>query len=181
MRGFGLFVENSRFRHENVWFVTAHVVGSNNNLQGSPVEDSGTDQEFFTRDRANRVWLADSFDKATATNAKAIVVAIHADMFRDGFDPDRETFAPTSGFKQFGEVLVMRAQSFVKPVLLLFGDSHEFRIFQPFPRRASNLTALEVYGSEHMHAVEITVDLDTAPVFTFKSVHNPDLIEAPAA
>lgn len=177
MRGFEPFVENSRFSHGDVWFVTAHVVGSNNNLDDDRDPDAA--QEFFARDRANRVWLADSFDKAAA--AEAVVVAIHADMFRDGFDPAEETFAAASGFKGFGEILITKARFFGKPVLLLFGDSHEFRVFHPFPRSLGNLTAVEVYGAEHMHAVEIMVDPNTAAVFTVKPVQNPALPEAPAA
>ena len=177
MRGFEPFVENSRFRHGGVWFVTAHVVGSNNNLDA--VEGSEAAEEFLVRDQANRVWLADSFDKAAATNAKAMVVAIHADMFRDGFDPKQETFARASGFKGFAETLITKAQSFRKPVLLLFGDSHEFRVFQPFARSAGNLTAVEVYGAEHMHAVAITLRLRPTPMFTFSPLLNPALPAPP--
>lgn len=179
MSGFESFVENSRFNRGGVWFVTAHVVGSNNNLDDDP--DSDAAQEFFARDKANRTWLADSFDKAEAADAEAVVVAIHADMFGDGFDPQRETFARASGFKGFAETLITTARSFEKPVLLLFGDSHVFRAFQPFPRSAGNLTAVEVYGAERMHAVEIAVAPETAAVFSFKPVRNPALPEAPAA
>ena len=179
MPGFEPFVENSRFIWGDVWFVTAHVVGSNNNLDA--VEDSDAVQEFLARDKADRVWLADSFDKAATANAQAVVIAIHADMFRGGFDPEEETFARASGFKDFGETLITKARFFRKPVLLLFGDSHEFRIFHPFPRLAGNLTAVEVYGAEHMHAVEVTVDSDKAAVFTVKPVQNPALPEAPEA
>ena len=179
MSGFESFVENSRFNRGGVWFVTAHVVGSNNNLDNDP--DSDAAREFLARDEADRIWLADSFDKAAAANAEAVVVAIHADMFRDGFDPDEETFTRTSGFKDFGETLAAKAQSFGKPVLLLFGDSHAFRIFHPFPRSAGNLMAAEVYGGEHMHAVAVTVDPDTTTVFTVKPVQNPALPEAPEA
>ena len=177
MPGFELFVENSRFRHDGVWFMTTHVVGSNNNLDNDPNSDAA--REFLARDKANRIWLADSFDKAMAADAGAVVIAIHADMFRDGFDPQEESFARVSGFKDFGETLVAKARSFGKPVLLLFGDSHEFRIFHPFPRSAGNLTAVEVYGAEHMHAVEVTVDSGKAAVFTVKPVQNPALPEAP--
>ncbi|MDE0404443.1 MAG: hypothetical protein OXI53_03960 [Nitrospira sp.] len=171
MPGFELFVENSRFNWEGVWFMTAHVVGSNNNLDDDP--DSDTNREFLPRDKANRAWLANSFDKAMAADAGGAVVAIHADMFGDGFDPQEETFTRVSGFKNFGETLVAKARSFRKPVLLLFGDSHVFRIFHPFPRSAGNLIAVEVYGGEHMHAVEVTVDPDTEVVFTVKPVRNP--------
>ena len=173
MPGFEPFVENSRFNWRGVWFVTAHVVGSNNNLDND--SDSEAAREFLVRDEANRVWLADSFDKAAAAGAEAVVVAIHADMFGDGFDPKQETFAPYSGYKRFAETLVRKATFFRKRVFLLFGDSHVYRVFQPFPRSAGNLIAVEVYGGEHMHAVEITVDPDTVPVFTFKPMRNPAL------
>ncbi|MDE0145440.1 MAG: hypothetical protein OXL95_06175 [Nitrospira sp.] len=171
LSGFESFVENSRFKWKGVWFVTAHVVGSNNNFDDDP--DYDATREFLPRDKANRVWLADSFDKAMAADAGAVVIAIHSDVFGDGFDPQQETFTRVSGFKNFGETLVAKARSFRKPVLLLFGDSHVFRIFHPFPRSAGNLIAVEVYGGEHMHAVEVTVDPDTEVVFTVKPVRNP--------
>ena len=177
MPGFEPFVENSRFNWRGVWFVTAHVVGSNNNFDA--VEGSDATGEFLARDEANRVWLADSFDKAEAADADAAVVAIHADMFGDGFDPKQETFAPYSGYKRFVEIFIRKTQSFRKPVLLMFGDSHVYRVFRPFPRSAGNLTAVEVYGAEHMHAVEITVDPATVPVFTFRPLQNPVLPETP--
>lgn len=173
LSGFESFVENSRFNWRGVWFMTAHVVGSNNNLDDVP--DSDATREFLPRDKANRAWLTDSFDKAMAADAGAAVIAIHADMFGDGFNPDEESFARVSGFKAFGETLAAKARSFRKPVLLLFGDSHTFRIFHPFPRSAGNLIAVEVYGGEHMHAVEVTVDPGVAPIFTFKPVRNPAL------
>lgn len=179
MPGFEPFVENSRFRHDGVWFVTAHVVGSNNNLDDDP--DSGVTREFLPRDKANRAWLADSFDRAMAADADAVVVAIHADMFGDAFDPQQESFARASGFKAFGETLAAKARSFRKPVLLLFGDSHAFRILYPFPRSAGNLIAVEVYGGEHMHAVAVTVDPDAKAVFTVNPVRNPGLSKAPQA
>ncbi len=175
MSGFEPFVENSRFIWGDVWFVTAHVVGSNNNFEA--VEGSDATEEFLARDKANRTWLVDSFDKAE--DAEALVVAIHADMFGDGFDPQQETFAPNSGYKRFAETLITKARSFGKPVLLLFGDSHVFRVFQPFPRSAGNLTAVEVYGAEHMHAVEIAVDPATVPMFTFAPLLNPALPAPP--
>lgn len=177
MPGFEPFVENSRFRHDGVWFITAHVVGSNNNLDDDP--DSDATREFLPRDKANRLWLTDSFDKAMAADAGAVVIAIHADMFGDGFDPQRETFARASGFRNFGKTLVARARSFRKPVLLLFGDSHEFRVFHPFPHSAGNLTAVEVYGAELMHAVAVTLRLDPTPMFTLSPVLNPVLPAPP--
>lgn len=177
MPGFEPYVENTRFSWGDVWFVTAHVVGSNNNLADDPNSDAS--EEFLARDEADRAWLVDSFDKATAADAEAVVVAIHADMFGSGFDPQQETFDPFSGFKGFAETLVRKAKVFRKRVILLFGDSHAFRIFHPFPRRTGNVTAVEVYGAEHMHAVAITVRLDPSLMFTFAPLLNPALPEPP--
>lgn len=177
MPGFEPFVENSRFIWGDVWFVTAHVVGSNNNFDA--VEASDATWEFLARDEADRVWLADSFDKAADADAETVVVAIHADMFGDEFDPQQETFAPDSGFKGFAETLIRKAKFFRKPVLLLFGDSHVFRVFRPFPHSAGNLTAVEVYGAEHMHAVAVTVRLRSTPRFTFAPLLNPVLPAPP--
>ena len=177
MPGFEAFVENSRFNWRGVWFVTAHVVGSNNNFDA--VEGSDATGEFLARDEADRMWLADSFDKAAAADAEAMVIAIHADMFGDGFDPERETFARTSGFKNFAETLVRKAKIFRKRVFLLFGDSHEFRVFQPFSRSAGNVTAVEVYGAERMHAVAVTIRLRPSLMFTFAPLPNPALPAPP--
>lgn len=177
MPGFGLFVENSRFSWGGVWFVTAHVVGSNNNFDA--VGGSGVTEEFLARDEADRAWLADSFDRAAAADAEAVVVAIHADMFGDGFDPQQETFDPASGFKGFAVTLVRQAKLFRKPVILLFGDSHVYRVFHPFPSSAGNLTAVEVYGAERMHAVAITIRLRPAPSFSFSPLLNPALPAPP--
>ena len=177
MTGFEPYVENTRFNWGGVWFVTAHVVGSNNNYDA--IEGSEATGEFLARDEADRVWLADSFDKATAADAEAMVVAIHADMFGSGFDPEEETFDPYSGFKGFAETLIRKAKVFRKRVILLFGDSHVFRMFHPFPRSAGNVTAVEVYGAEHMHAVAVTIRLDPSLMFTFAPLLNPTLPEPP--
>ena len=165
------FVENARFAKSGVMFVTAHVVGSNNNFE---VRDPAAATEFFERDKANVAWLKDSFAKAGANQAKALVLALHADMFEFDFNMfRRERFLRHSGFKRFGETLVAKARAFGKPVLLIYGDSHIFRVWRPFPKSAANITALEVYGARDMHAVEITVSPDRLFPFAFQPVLNP--------
>ena len=176
------YVENSRFSRDGVWFVLAHVVGSNNNNRtlanvrpGNPANAAAV-LEFEARNKANVAWLEDGFDKAVTAGAAAMVVAIHANIFDYGsLDKKTEKFTEGIGFSRFGELLVRRAAEYEKPVLLIFGDSHNFRIFHPFPRRAPNVTALEVYGAAHMHAVEVSVDTNEDAVFGFKSIFNPAL------
>jgi hypothetical protein len=163
---FSTFVENARFGKGRVAFITAHVVGSNNNHDNNAAE-------FAERDRANVAWLVDSFQRIVANNAAAIVVAIHANMFQDGFDD--EAFSEDSGFKNFGDALRRQAAAFGRPVLLIYGDSHTYRVMQPFEETAPKLVALEVFGAQDMHAVEITVDPNSEPIFTFEPVINPAL------
>lgn len=173
---FAAYVENTRFAHEGVHFIQAHVVGSNNNLEA---RDQKAAMEFFARDAANVAWLSDSFDQAIAADAAAVVLSIHADMFEFDFGPAwaPEGFLRHSGFINFAGVLTEKAAAFDKPVLLIFGDSHKFRVFRPFPKAAPKMTALEVFGSADMHAVEVTVTVtpDDPAVFGMTPILNPAL------
>ena len=82
MKGFEAYPENARFVKEGVHFITAHVVGSNNNFE---VRDPRAAREFFARDKANVAWLNAGFEEAMAAKAKALVLVIHADIFKPGF------------------------------------------------------------------------------------------------
>jgi len=165
------FVENRRFVKDGVMVMTAHVVGSNNNFE---VRDPAAVAEFFARDAANVAWLQNSFDAAIAADAKAVVVAFQADMFEFDFNEfGDETFLRHSGFVNFGNALVAKAAEFGKPVLIVYGDSHIFRVTRPFPTTAANIMALEVFGDKDMNAVEVTVNPDDAAVFSFTPVINP--------
>jgi len=156
---------------DGVMVMTAHVVGSNNNFE---VRDPAAVAEFFARDAANVAWLQNSFDAAIAADAKAVVVAFQADMFEFDFNEfGDETFLRHSGFVNFGNALVAKAAEFGKPVLIVYGDSHIFRVTRPFPTTAANIMALEVFGDKDMNAVEVTVNPDDAAVFSFTPVINP--------
>jgi len=163
------YPENARVTHKGVAFIAAHVVGSNNNFE---IRDPAAAKEFFARNEATTRWLTDSF--SAAGDADAIVVAIHADMFEFDFNSfGKEGWLRHSGFASFGPALQKAAAEFGKPVLLVFGDSHVFRVFGPFPKTAPNVTALEVFGAADMHAVE--VDAASKGVFSFAPVINPAL------
>lgn len=168
---FAGFPENRRFMKNDVMVMTAHVVGSNNNFE---VRDPAAAAEFFARDAANVAWLDATFDAATAANAKAVVVAFQADMFEFDFNTSGdETFLRHSGFLNFGTALVARAAAFGKPVLIVHGDSHQFKVYRPFPTTAANIMALEVYGETDMNAVEVVVNPDDPAVFSFTPIINP--------
>ncbi|MEV8465620.1 hypothetical protein AB0T83_02345 [Fluviibacterium sp. DFM31] len=164
------YPENTRLLLNDVMFITTHVVGSNNNFE---IRDPSAVAEFMARDAANLDWLKASF--AAADNAAAIVLAIHADMFEFGFgtSSNPEAFVRHSGFQNFGSELVRLANGFGKPVLLVFGDSHTFRMFRPFPKTSPHVMALETFGSKDMHAVEVTVTPEDAFPFAIQPLLNP--------
>ncbi len=165
------FPENARYRSGRVGFITAHVVGSNNNFEARDLKNV---EEFFARSRASSDWLAQGFE--AFDELEVIVVAIHADMFEFDFNEfGRERWLRHSGFREFGSTLKDAAQRFGKPVLLVFGDSHRHVIFRPFPNDAPNVLAMEVYGARDMHAVEIVIAPGVTEPFTFDTVWNPVL------
>jgi hypothetical protein len=165
------YPENARVTHKDVLFLTVHVVGSNNNFE---VRDPKAVTEFFARDAANVKWLREGF--AAASSAKAVVVAMQADMFEFDWDEFQdETFLRHSGFLNIGNALIEEAEKFGKPVLLVFGDSHVYRNMRPFPTKAPNVQAIEVPGDKQMHAVEITFDAESKGMFSNTLLVNPAL------
>ncbi len=166
------YPENVRVMLNDIMFVTTHVVGSNNNFE---IRDKAAVDEFFARDAANLEWLTESF--AAASDAEALVLAIHADMFEFDFGPwwDPESWLRHSGFASFGPALIEAAARFEKPVLLIYGDSHVFRQSRPFPEGAPNLMAVEVPGDENMHAVRISANTEAPGIFAMSLLKNPAL------
>ncbi|HEU0220782.1 MAG TPA: metallophosphoesterase [Paracoccaceae bacterium] len=165
------YPENVRLLHKEVMFVTAHVVGSNNNFEPRDIKAV---EEFMARDDANVRWLRRGFEAAATADAKAMVVAIQADMFEFDWNAfGDETWLRHSGFGRFGAALQEAAAAFGKPVLLVYGDSHIFRLTRPFPKTAPNLVALEVFGDKDMHATIVTADPATREVFSFGTLLNP--------
>lgn len=171
MPEFARFVENARFSRGGIVFVTAHVVGSNN---GFEVHDPQAATEFFERNRANIAWLNTAFDTATRENAKGLVLAMQANMFEFDFNEfGKERHLRHSGFKTFAETLVARVEAFARPVLLVYGDSHIFRVYRPYRRKLQNLLAVEVFGAPNIDAVEITVDTEDPALWSIRPIYNP--------
>ncbi len=164
------FIENVRFARSGVQFATLHVVGSNN---GFEPRDRKAALESFDRDAANIVWLRETFAKARQDNAKAVVLAMQADMFEFDFGHfGKDEHLAHSGFRNIAEALVAEAKAFLGPVLLIYGDSHNFRVHTPFRKRLPTLVALEVFGADQMHAVEVLVDTNDPAVFSFRPIWN---------
>lgn len=165
------YPENARLTLGRIAVITAHVVGSNNNLIP---EDPAATAEFHTRSAAAVAWLEDGFAAAAAQGAEAIIVTLHAELFKEGFGQpwDAEIWQDGSGFKPVGEALVRLSNGFGKPVLLVHGDGHRFGMTRPLPRRAPHLMAVETFGVRNVHAVEILVDPQASYPFAVRPLIN---------
>lgn len=170
---FATFVENRRWTHNGVLFVTLHVVGSNNNFE---IRD-GAPQEFFARDAANQAWLADSFALAQREGVLGMVIAFQANMWEERVP--RETLQ--NGFTPTIDSLRRLGAAFGRPVLLIHGDSHVLTIDQPlrdntrpWPRTIENVTRLMVMGAYEVQAVRVTVDPAEPGLFSFTPLRVPE-------
>ncbi len=162
------YVENARWRHQGVRFITAHVVGSNNNRDHRKPSALA---EFRAREAASIAWIRDGFAMATAEGAAALILIIHADPF-EGRDGDAKP-SNRSGFKRTLEVVKARSLAFGKPVLLIHGDFHTYKVDKPFRdedgEEIRSITRLEVPGSKTIKAVEVTLTPDDYEIFSFRS------------
>lgn len=148
------FRENIRWTAGNVLFAGVHVVGSNNNL-GRNAEN---DAEYAERNAAGLAWLKQAFAEAKANNNLGLVIVIHANP---NFDL-QPTNSERTGFNDFINTLQAELQEYSKPVMLVHGDSHYFRIDKPLNNSAgtviTNFTRVETFGSPNVHWLRVTVE-----------------------
>ncbi len=163
------FVENQRFMRDSVLFVTVHIVGSNNNFE---VRDPKAVAEFMQRDAANVEWIRDAYALAETRGASALVFAFQADVL-DTRSPF-EDFPPWSGFRSsIGETLLPLAARWGRPVLMISGDSHRFKVDQPFRLNGKplrNVTRLVVPGDDDVRAVRVQILPEAKQPFVFQLI-----------
>lgn len=160
------YVENSRWMHGNVLFVTLHVPGSGYNLQ---IKHKTAIEEAYDRHIANVAWLRDSARIARDNDLPALVLAIHAEILDD---ETAEEWLPNE-FVDLVHEIQLAADRFAKPVLLIHGDFHIFKIDRPFKVQGKygNITRLQVFGSPEIRAVTVTVNTETPWVFGFEPLY----------
>jgi hypothetical protein len=189
-------VENRRWTFHKVTFATLNVQGTCNNLCGSgsasdPAPgDTGDPNEFAARNAADIQWLKDTFAEAAAQKSAGVMIIWQADP---GFDtsgyqgaPKRnpttlaETDVPAAqdGFQSL--LLELRKQTivFAKPVVLVHGDSHYFRVDRPLMDSTGltvqNFTRVETFGDHqeqgvnNVHWVKALIDPNSKDVFAFQ-------------
>ena len=161
--GFADYRENVRWVHKSVMFVGLNLPGSNNNFGRT----SSGDAEYHARNAANLNWIRQAFAIAARDSLRAVVIAVQA-------DPEFE-LAPGArqrrGFEDFIGELARQSAAFGQPVVLLHGDSHEFRVDRPLADPASgrpiaNFMRIETFGSPVVGWVQIAIDPDGAQPIT---------------
>jgi hypothetical protein len=183
------YVENVTWTQGSVVFATVNIQGSNNDLAPwflDPATDMPAnyldyptqDEEFAARAKADSVWIAKAFDRATRNNARGLVLAFQADMW----DPAEPTL---TGFDKLVVQIGTLAAAFGRPILLLEGDSHVWRVDAPFTPGAVVTPTATLFSALHPNtpvAPNVTrhvVDGSASPTsytrLTIKSGRNQDL------
>ena len=129
--------ENSRWEWSGVVFATLNVPGPSG---GGPVH------------WANVAWLDKTFDRAEASSARAVMVVWQDDP-TDGSSPELVAR------------LKKRAARFGKPVMLVHGDTHRYKLDNPW-KEVRNLTRLETFPTFTPEWVKVIVHPNSPAVFT---------------
>ena len=177
-------VENRRWSHRGVTYVTLNIQGSCNNLCDTAPDPA----EFAARNRANIAWMRDAFRDAIGRGSAAVMIIAQADPGFDLSDGTRaplrnprtlaETDGQPDGFQEFLIALRDEVTAFRKPVAYVHGDSHYFRIDKPFQdsagRRLENFTRVETYGDNQgngnndVNWLKVHVDARSREVFSYQ-------------
>jgi hypothetical protein len=149
--------ENRMWTRSGVVFATLNVPGSNDNVG----YDAANDAEARCRGEANRQWLEEAARLAHAPDARGLVVALQADPWAT----KKPVYVPL--VRHVAQI----ARGLGKPMLFVHGDTHTYRLDNPFRDAAGvpidSLTRLETYGSPFVGWVEVTVDPADPALFRF--------------
>jgi hypothetical protein len=146
----GKYCENVRWTHDNAVFVGLNIPGSNNNLGNDPLEHGERMQAVFA-------WLDEA--ELLARQRDGLVVLMQANPFVvRPFGAD--------GYTEVREHLRRLGQTMPGKVLLVHGDTHQFRDDEPFP----GLRRIEVYGSPHVRWAKAWIERTGARLFNAESM-----------
>ena len=177
-------VENRRWTVKGVTYATVNVQGSCNNL----CDTAPNAAEEAARNTADIQWLNETFKEAADNGFAGVMIVMQADPGFDLTDGTRaplrdpktlaETDGQPDGFQTYLQALRDDTTAFQKPVVLVYGDSHYFRIDKPLldeqGRRLENFTRVETFGDNSanglndVHWVKVLVDPSSRDVFAFQ-------------
>ncbi|MEW6471791.1 MAG: hypothetical protein AB1679_05950 [Actinomycetota bacterium] len=139
------WTENARWTAGNVVFATLNVPGP-----------TGRSSDAKGISEANITWLNAAFDAAEAQGSPGVMIIWQDDPFDGNSDGDLE------------EVLIDRSRRFERPVVLVHGDTHVYRLGKNW-RGAPNLIELQTFALEQTDWwVEVRVDPQNPDVFSFQ-------------
>jgi hypothetical protein len=186
------YVENTMFRRAGVVFAAINITGSNNDLASwgthLPADAASYPSqaaEYASRAAANSAWIDKAFALAKKTHAKGVVLLFQADMW----DPAEPTL---TGFDAIVPQIGNWAVSFGKPVLLIDGDSHKFKVDNPYSASspfhgmhpstpiADNVTRMVVEGSGgRTEYVRLKIDPSPLAPALFSWERVPNVVPVP--
>ncbi len=172
------YPENVLWQHRGVTFAALHLVGSQNNFirqnEDTDALWAARQQEYGARQVANLAWLKQAFNQANQHQSPGIMLFMHANPLFE-----MRSAEPDNGFRDFLRALEDATIDFAKPVVLVHGDSHYFRIDKPLRNRQThhlveNFTRVEVFGASEVHWVKARIDASQPHVFFFQ----PEIVHA---
>jgi hypothetical protein len=171
--------ENARWVAGTIVFATFNVPGSNNNLgQGKPQDDQAARRmsvrfaEHADRMAANFAWLAEAVRLAREPAIRGLVLFAHGDP-RFG-----SPAGGGDGYEAWRQALRLQAATLGKPMLLVHGDGHRYRVDQPLTDPVTfdplrNFTRVEVFGSPQVNWVRVDVRPESERVFVVSPGQTP--------
>jgi hypothetical protein len=178
------YVENRRWSLGGVTYATLNVQGSCNNLCDTAPDPA----EYAARNAADIAWLHATFAQARARHSAAVMIIWQADPGWDATDGTRaplrdpktlvQTGTDPDGYHDILTALRDDTTAFRRPVAVVHGDSHYFRIDKPLldaqGRRLENFTRVETFGDHQengdndVHWLRVDVDPRSREVFSFQ-------------
>ena len=159
------YPENAMWQWQQVQLGTVHVVGTNNGRAGITRSDVDTALDLVDkRDSANMQWLAKLFRQAEQSGAKALVIAMQADLYKPPAQGSERRCSPKqrtecNGLLELQEFIEFASANVKFPVLLVHGDTSSFCLHQPKPDLAANYWRLNGPGDyKVIDAVTISID-----------------------
>jgi hypothetical protein len=165
---FAEYRENVRWTFGPALFIGLNIPGSNNNLGRTPQMDA----EYERRGAANAAWLAAGFELAQQNGHAAVFIAIQANPRFERVS--RRAVDAADGYAQFRQALFAHTLAFGKPVILIHGDSHRYRVDHPLVDPATQepverFTRIESFGSPWVDWIRVSVDPADPKLLTIKT------------
>jgi hypothetical protein len=152
------FPENVIWMERNIVFLTLHLVGRENFTKFFPGRAIKHDKFNKKREDANVKWLENAFEKAKSLSSKTVVIFFHA-------DPRFEKPKDDLYRKKYDSIILALEESakyFKGDILLIHGDTHNYKVDKPLRDRnsgeiLSNVHRIIVPGSPRVGYVSVNI------------------------